>query len=122
MELDQSFANKMVDSAIAECAAEKFAGDVHKVRKAILHGECEYCRCIAGHLVKPIGQYLVQVDKTIKAVYQVEPGDKALQAEILNDVHFLIWVEHKSAALSALAETLEAALDSQQTWVSPSQS
>ena len=114
MEIDPSFANKMVDSAIAECAAEKFAGDVHKVRKAILHGECEYCRCIAGHLVKPIGEYLVRVDKTIKSVYQLEPGNKTLPGEKSNDVHFLVWVEHKSAALSALAETLEAALSDSQ--------
>jgi len=114
MQIDQSFANKMVDAAIADCADERLAGDVQKVRKAILHGECEYCGCIAAHLVRPIGEYLMQVDNTVRAVYQYQPSEASAKAGRRNHIHFLVWVEHKSAALNALAGTLESALvDSQ---------
>ena len=69
MQVDQAFADKMVEQAMAECAEKHFAGDTRKVRKALLHGECEHCKCISNDLAWQIGEYLGQVDATIKAVY-----------------------------------------------------
>jgi hypothetical protein len=54
------------------------------------------------------------VDSTIKAVYQYEPAVQAPKNEKSIGIHFLVWVDHKSAALCALAGTLESVLaDSQ---------
>jgi len=108
MQVDQIFTDQMVDQAVAECAENHFAGDVRKVRKALLHGECEHCKCISNNLAIQIGEYLGEMDGTIKAVYQYEPIINPLKKSI--GIHFLVWVDHKSAALKALAETLESAL------------
>jgi hypothetical protein len=108
MQVDQIFADTMVEQAVANCAEKHFAGDTRKVRKALLHGECEYFKCIANDLARRIGEYLGQVNATLKAVYQYEPTDNVPEKSI--GIHFLVWVDHKSAALNALAETLEAAL------------
>lgn len=114
MQIDHAFADKMVEQAITGCAEEHFAGDARRVQKALLRGECEYCKCISNHLVRQIGEYLGQVDSTIKAVYQYEPTVKVSKKEKSIGIHFLVWVEHKSAALGALVETLESVLaDSQ---------
>jgi len=108
MQVDQIFADDMVERAIANCAEKHFAGDTPKVRKALLHGKCEHCKCISADLAIQIGEYLGQVDGTIKAVYQYEPTVNVPEKPI--GIHFLVWVDHKSAALNALAETLESAL------------
>jgi hypothetical protein len=116
MQLDQTFADKMVERAITECAEVHFAGDTRRARRAVLRGECEFCRCISKDLVRQIGEYLGQVDSTVKAVYQYEPSDDTQDLEGKNQagIHFVVWVGRKSAALSALAETLEAALAASQ--------
>src|SRR5574341_306960 len=74
MQVDQIFTDKMVEQALAGCAEKHFAGDARKVRKALLHGECEHCKCISDGLTRQIGEYLGQVDGTIRAVYQYEPA------------------------------------------------
>jgi hypothetical protein len=110
MQVDQTFADTMVEQAIANCAERYFAGDTRKVRKALLHGECEHCKCISDDLARQIGEYLGQVDGTITAVYQYEPAASVPESETPSGIHFLVWVDHKSAALNALAETLESVL------------
>jgi hypothetical protein len=116
MQIDHVFADNMVEQAIVGCAEEHFAGDARRVRKALLRGECEYCRCVSNNLVRQIGEYLSQVDSTVKAVYQYQPAEdpKVPKIEKSIGIHFLLWVDHKSPALSALAKTLESVLaDSQ---------
>jgi hypothetical protein len=115
---DVAMANKMVEQAVAECAEEHFAGDIRRMRQAVLHGQCEHCHCITEHLVKQISEYLGQVDNTVKAVYRYEPMDlsSASQSEGMdrsreyNDINLVVWVNRKSAALAALTEMWESAL------------
>ena len=63
----------MIDKAIIECADSIFAGDTLRMRQSLLQSHCENCRCVALSLVRQIGEYLGQVDRTVKAVYHYEP-------------------------------------------------
>jgi hypothetical protein len=114
--LDQAFADKMVERAIVECAEAHFAGDVRRMRLALLKGQCEYCGILAESLVRQIGEYLGQVDGTVKAVYRFGalPGSLASESDSATGIHFLVWAARRSAALTALADTLKAVLATSQ--------
>lgn len=112
--IDQALTDKMFDQAIAECADEIFAGDALRMRQSMLQSHCENCKCVAVCLAKLIGEYLGQVDRTVKAVYNYQPlegTDKESigTSEPFIGINLVVWVERKSAALSALLETLESA-------------
>jgi hypothetical protein len=113
--VDQSLTDRMFTQAIVECADNIFAGDTLRMRQSLLQSHCENCRCVAECLARLIGEYLGQVDRTVKAVYNYQPleenGKELVEInEPLVGINLLVWVERKSAALSALLETLEAAL------------
>jgi hypothetical protein len=112
VQIDQEFADTMLDLAISECAKVHFAGDQQRVHLSILRGECKTCRLLSHFLVIEIAKYLAQVDSTVKAVYQYGAEDELEPDEGFNPagLHFIVWTGRKSAALSALADTLESAL------------
>jgi hypothetical protein len=112
--IDQALTDKMFDQAIVECADEIFAGDALRMRRSLLQSHCENCKCVAVCLARLIGEYLGQVDRTVKAVYNYQPlewTDKELlgTSEPFVGINLVVWVERKSAALSALLEALESA-------------
>jgi hypothetical protein len=114
--IDQALTDKMFDQAIVECADEIFAGDALRMRQSLLQSHCENCKCVAVCLARLIGEYLGQVDRTVKAVYNYQPledTDKETfeTSEPFVGINLVVWVERKSAALSALLETLESALN-----------
>ncbi len=112
----------MVERAVAECAEEHFAGNTRRMRQALLQGQCEHCCCISDSLVRQIGEYLAQVDNTVKAVYQYGPvetppasqGKEANRSKEHTGINLVAWVNRKSAALGALVGTLETALTASQ--------
>jgi hypothetical protein len=109
----------MVDQALAECADAHFAGDLRRVRLALLRGQCEHCLCIRRGLVGRIGEYLGQVGGSIKAVYAFEAGGEAGPPSEPSSpdhpgIHLVAWVDRKSQALRALAATLETAIAASQ--------
>jgi hypothetical protein len=113
--VDQSLTNKMFDQAIIECAERIFAGDTLRMRQSLLQSHCENCRCVAECLARLIGDYLGRVDRTVKAVYNYQPLDITNKEPIGSHepfvgINLVIWVERKSAALSALLQTLEESL------------
>jgi hypothetical protein len=121
IQIDQALIDKMVEKALAECADLNFAGDTHRLRQAITQGHCEYCQQLNGCLARRVGEYLGRVDRTVKAIYLYEPVDASEEGGFqlslpappegkFVGVNLIVWVERKSAALSALLETLEAAL------------
>ena len=119
IQVDQALTDTMMDKAIIECADSNFAGDTLRVRQSLLQSHCENCRCVALSLGRQIGGYLGQVDHTVKAVYQYEPVegsdyDHADHRDPHVGINLAVWVERKSAALSALIEALEAALKKSQ--------
>ena len=123
-QINQQLAEKMVAQAIAACAEEYFASDNLRMRHAILQGHCEYCKCLSDNLVLQVGEFLGQMDKTVKAIYQVgpvypeqdRPGMETVRFEVMRNlkrstgINLIAWVERKSAALGAFVETLEAFL------------
>jgi hypothetical protein len=114
MQIDQDLADKMVEQGIIECAEKHFGGNAHRVREALLMGQCEHCRCLSDSIARQIGSYLVGVDNHIKAVYQFKPGptedipDK--EKKLQGGIHLIVWVDRKNPALNALAGTLQATL------------
>ncbi len=117
MQVDLALTDKMVERAIGECAQMHFADDTRRVRHALLRGDCQHCRCMTESLMKQIGEYLGQVDGTVKAVYKLQPFVQPQDNSSANKhggLRFIVWVERKSAALSALAVTLEAVLSASQ--------
>jgi hypothetical protein len=122
VQVDQELTDKMVEQAILECAERAFAGDVRRVRQALLQGQCDECKIVTESLVRQIGEFLGQVDKTVKAIYRYEPADDPLAGAVAkggtnpgcSGINLVAWVERKSAALSALVDTLETALSASQ--------
>jgi Pyruvate phosphate dikinase, AMP/ATP-binding domain len=113
--VDQSLTDKMFDQAIVECADKLFAGDTSRMRQSLLQSHCENCRCVAERLAGLIGEYLGRVDRTVKAVYAYQPTtvnnkEPSGGVESLVGINLIVWVERKSAALSALLQTLEESL------------
>jgi hypothetical protein len=117
VQVDQDLTDKMVEKAISECAEIAFAGDARRARRALLQGKSEYCKYLVDSLVRQISEFLGQVDKTVKAIYLYEATGDPQSAPASNDeipdcsgINLVAWVDRKSAALSALVDTLETAL------------
>jgi hypothetical protein len=121
IQIDQALIDKMVEEALTECADLNFAGDTHRLRQSITQGHCEYCQQLNACLARRVGEYLGRVDRTVRAIYQYEPVEAIDEGDFqpisvpppeenFVGVNLIVWVERKSAALSALLETLEAAL------------
>jgi hypothetical protein len=122
MQIDQAMIDKMVDEAITECAFQHFAGDTRRMRQVLQEGHCELCRCLAHSLVRQIGEYLGRVDRSVKAVYYYEPveapdASPPDSAQSYVGINLVVWVERKSAALSALLETFETVFEANQTQI-----
>jgi hypothetical protein len=120
--IDQSLTDKMFDQAIVECADKIFAGDSLRMRQSLLQSHCENCRCVAECLARQIGEYLGRVDRTVKAVYNYQPMEETGKdptgiSEPFVGINLVVWVERKSAALSALIETLETVLKASQSQI-----
>jgi hypothetical protein len=120
--VDQSLTDKMIDKAIIECAEKIFAGDSLRMRQSLLQSHCENCRCVAECLARQIGEYLGRVDRTVKAVYNYQPmeetgNEPSGTSEPYVGINLVVWVERKSAALSALIETLETVLKASQSQI-----
>jgi hypothetical protein len=119
MQIDQALTDRMVDQAIIECSEALFSGDTRRMRQSLLQGHCENCREVVKSLSRQIGEYLGRVDRTVKAVYQYEPVETPGVApsefeEPYVGINLIVWVERKSAALSALLETMETVLKASQ--------
>jgi hypothetical protein len=108
VQIDQELTDKMVERAITACAQSHFAGEEHRVRQALVRGQCEHCVCVSDALVGEISVYLGQVAGSIKSIHRYEVQDEAGSiAPIHSGIHLIARVERKSAALRALTDTLE---------------
>lgn len=118
MQIDQALTDDMVERALAICADEHFGGDIRQLKQELLQGQCEHCSCISDHLAVQISNYLVKIDKTVKAIYKYEPadisqimeGESPAQTNESIGINLVAWVERKSAAFAALVDTLESVL------------
>lgn len=118
LQFDQASADSMVDKAIAYSAEKKFSGDVRQARLALCQGRCDVCSCMVDNLVYQIGEYLGNVDRTVQAIYRYEPEYVTVRPQFQQGnvkisrggINLITLVDRKSAALSALGNTLEALL------------
>ena len=108
MQVDEASADQMLDKAIQTCAEPQVSRGISCRPIRPCNGPCEHLRqCLPSSLVRQIGEYLGQVDRTVKAVYQYEPEFAALQLKSEEQpgnanpagINLVAWVERKSAAL-----------------------
>jgi hypothetical protein len=118
VQLDQALADTMVQNAIAYCAEKKYSGDVREATQALRQGRCDICGYLSESLIRQVGEYLGQVDKTVRAIYRYEPEYVTMRPSPGNQakngrragINLVAWVDRKSAALNALGDTLETVL------------
>ncbi|MBI3737816.1 MAG: PEP/pyruvate-binding domain-containing protein [Chloroflexi bacterium] len=115
VQMDQALADEMVEKAVAYCAEKKFNSDTQQTVLALRQGRCDVCGVLSNCLVTQVCEYLGQMDRMVKAVYRFEPenthlyregGTKPLVAS-KTGINLVAWVDRKSAALTALGNTLE---------------
>ena len=118
MTFDHDLADQMVDKAIQMVAEIKFNGIPDQAVQALQLGRCDICSAFSDCLVRQISETLGQLDRTVKAVYQYDaeattlrPGS-ATRVEAAHPcaINLVVWVDRRSAALTALTATLENAL------------
>jgi hypothetical protein len=118
MPMDQALADQMVDKAVVYCAGKMFGGDKQLTLQSLQQGRCDVCGLVCDDLVKQVGEYLGQMDRTVKAVYEFEPEYASLRSRTgirpaigpNQGINLVAWVERKSAALSTLGCMLETSL------------
>ena len=118
VQFDQALADQMVERAIAFCADKKFNGDTQQAQLALRQGRCDVCGYLSSSLVRQVGEYLGQVDKTVKAVFEFEAEKSSVRPQTgeranggrKTGMNLIAWVDRKSAALSALGATIETVL------------
>jgi len=116
--MDQVLADRIMRKAIAYCAEKKFSGDLLLAEQALRQGRCDICSDLSDSMVKQVGDYLGQVDRTVRAVYRYEPEFDTLRPQAgqpdaiipKGGINLVAWVDRKSAALNALSDTLETML------------
>ena len=118
MRLDQSVADDMVNMAVRTTAQAQFYGDIERTIQEVQAGNCEVCGAVSDCLARQVGDYLGQMDRTVKAVFRYEP-DYATPRQVETNgapqlrrggINLVAWVERKNAAFSALGSTLERVL------------
>jgi hypothetical protein len=116
IQVDRELTDAMVEKAIVECADVLFAGDTLRMRQSLLQSHCDHCYCVVKSLVHQLGEYLGQVDQNVKAVIHYEPAQSPEKgaAEPHAGINLIVWVDRKSAALNAIIEALETALQQSQ--------
>ncbi len=118
LSVDQSIVDGMVDQAVQMAAALKFQGDQAQTLRALRMGRCDICETVSDCLVRQVGEYLGELDRTVKAVYQYRPeslplhphGEFPRPPSQRSGINLLTWVERKNPALTALGASLEKAL------------
>jgi hypothetical protein len=80
--MEQALADQMVDKAVGYCADRMFGGDKQRALQSLQQGRCDICGLLSSELVKQVGQYLGQMDRTVKAVYEFEPELASLRPKI----------------------------------------
>jgi hypothetical protein len=116
--IDQSLTDDMIERALASCADESLDGDIYSLHQILAQGDEEYRGAFNEHLAVQVAEYIGQVDKTVKAVFHFAGREssrppveeRTATPSKPSGIHLIVWVERKSAALSALIETLETVL------------
>ena len=115
LQLDQGFADALVLEAVDSYATKRYSGNQSQVIQLLQNQQSAAGAYVADFLSRKLGDYLGQLDRTIKAVYLYEPEEISIRpleggrrsSRRRAGINLVIWVRRKSAALRTLAETLE---------------
>jgi len=118
VQMDQVLADQMLEQAVVFCAEKKFNGDSQAARLALRQGQCDACRYLSNSLVSQVSNYLGQMDRTVKAVYEFEIEHSSLRPNLKDKaaayrktgLNLVAWVDRKSPVLNTLGATLETLL------------
>ena len=118
IQIDPNTAERLFSEAITLASNNKFEGDIKTTQSALQQGQCDICRLVSNLLVTQIGEYLSQLDKTVKVIYKYEPehvniqnlNTGAIHSISKSGINLIARVERKSAALLTLVATLENSL------------
>lgn len=120
-QITQATADRMIEDAIALCAARYFEGDIQLALEALRKGRRDVRLEFTQAIGRQISEYLGQMDRTVKAVYDYEIDPTSLRAfnqDVTSaqkvGINLVAWVDRKSAALSALVATMETVLNQSQ--------
>jgi hypothetical protein len=101
-----------MDSAVAGLGASRAA-----VQQAIGQGDCAFCDRLRYRLSQGLGEYLGSTDPSVRAVYLYEPDYATSDEPALGErpglspgMSMLVWAERKSAALTAVLDSLATAV------------
>ncbi len=107
-------AQTMLDQALQFCMAKAHLADREAAVRALRAGEAVTSGYFYYSLARSTGEYLGTWDHDVKAVYafdyEATPEDVCFGETRHPLVHLIVWVERKTAALVALATTLDRAL------------
>ena len=110
-------AEEMLDQALQFGAVKAHQSDRDAVVSALRAGEAVVSGYFYYSLARSAGAYLGTWDHDVKAVYtfdlEATPEDACFGEARHPLVHLIVWVERKTAALAALAATLDRALAEQ---------
>ena len=108
--------DKMVEKAIAFCAEKNFAGDTRQTLHTLRRGVCNICCHVTDSLEIQIGEYLGQIDKSVKAIYKYGP-DRGKKYPQIQDkavwktgINLVVWIRGERTMLRMLGTPLETAL------------
>jgi len=129
-QIDQGLAEKLIETAVDSCAEAFFAGNTDWAVQALRQGREDVCGAFLDSLGVQIAAYLGGMDKTVKGIFRYDADVDNSQDVQVNaptpgwrgSINLVAWVNRKSAALAALAATLDSSLEeSQRTliWRSP---
>lgn len=113
-QMNRDMIDQMVERAVTFSARQACIGDTEQAQQALHQGQCDVCDYLCYSLAKQVGEYLSQIDGTVKAVYVFEP-EYASDGETPavrrpSGINLIAWVDRKSASLDALAGALGDAL------------
>lgn len=109
----------IVEDALSE-TAKKLRQSEDDLVRAMRGGECAICDALRYNLAQAIGHYMGSADVSVRAVYWYEPeygttADVAIseRPNLSPGMNLIVWVQRRSAALSAVIASLRSTLAEQ---------
>ncbi len=118
MSNDTTIMTGPMSQAVTFCGEKTGLDGWEQVSAARSRADCRACEYLRYGLAKGVAEYLGSLDETIQAIYVFDP-EAATHAEshvptaprLSPGISMLIWVSHKTAALTSLLTSVRQAVD-----------
>lgn len=125
MSNDTTILTESMSEAIMFCAEKTGLQGWDQVSAARARADCHACEYLRFGLAKGVAEYLGSLDETIRAIYVFDPeaathadSQVPAKARLSPGISMLIWVSHKTAALTSLLASVRRATD-EELWRLP---